>query len=260
MDKRRQELEELQDDIHLALLMDEYAESMGAEVRAEAEKAFETGEITIPQEVDDACASILAQTTKAEHSRKSTKNVIRHLLVAAATVVALLGTLMVVQAAGIDVFGRLASWTDSVFHYNSKAKDSQEEESGPYTEIEAALRDLGLPVELAPRRLPEGYLVADIKKVKTDEMKFVGIFAEKDERTVRISIEEYSGAGTVDNAQWEKTAQSAQQYTSNGRTFFLFENELGWTGTWTDGRYSVTLFGFESIDDIELTIDYLRGT
>ena len=101
MDKRRQELEELQDDIHLALLMDEYAESIGAEVRAEAEKAFETGELTIPKEVDDACISILAQTTKAERSKKPTKTVIRHLLVAAATVVALLGTLMVVYSASL---------------------------------------------------------------------------------------------------------------------------------------------------------------
>lgn len=258
MDKRRQELEELQDDIHLALLMDEYAKSMGAEVRAEAEKAFENGEITIPQEVDDACASILAQTTKAEHSKKSTKTVIRHLLVAAATVIALLGTLVAVQAAGVDVFGRLASWTDSVFHYSSEEKPVQMEEE-PFAEIEAVLRGLNIPTEFAPHRLPDGYVVSSIKQSETDKMKIVGINAEKGEKTIRISIEEHLGTEIVDHAQWEKAAQSVKEYTSNGRTFYLFENELGWSGTWTDGRYIVSLFGFESKDDLEQTIDSMRG-
>lgn len=249
MDKRRQELEELQDDIHLALLMDEYAESMGAEVRAEAEKAFETGEITIPQEMDDACASILAQTTKAEHSRKSTKNVIRYLLVAVGTVIALLGTLVVVQAAGVDVFGRLASWTDSVFHYKAKEKPVQAGEA-PFSEIKAALSDLGLPTEFAPQRLPEGYAVINIKQFKTNEMILLTIVAEKNGKESQIVIEEYMDVGLIENAQWEKSALPAKVFSSNGRDFFLIENDQGWSGTWSDGRYVITLFDFESYEDI----------
>ena len=173
MDKRRQELEELHDDIHLALLMDEYANSMGAQVRVEAEEAFTSGELAIPREADDACRSILAQTTRTENRKKSSRSLARYLAVAAATIVVLFGTLVVVQASGIDVFGKLASWTDSVFHYNSnsKAKDSQGEESGPYKEIEAALRELGLPVEFAPSRLPEGFSVTSLQKAETTEMR-----------------------------------------------------------------------------------------
>ena len=254
MDKRRQELEELQDDIHLALLMDEYAKSMGAEIRAEAEKAFESGEMSIPKDVDDACASILAQTTKHEHSKKSTKTVIRHLLVAAATVIALLGTLVAVQAAGIDVFGRLASWTDSVFHFNSETDVSLPEGEKENPEIETALSELGLPAVLAPMQLPEGYEVIDIKQVTTNQTKLVGIAAEKDGGTIQIFIEEYIDLGIFDKSQWEKDEQSAQIYTSNGRTFYLFENESGWTGVWSDGRYAISLQGFESLKELQTTI------
>ena len=231
MDKRRQELEELQDDIHLALLMDEYAESMGAEVRAEAEKAFETGEITIPQEVDDACASILAQTTKAEHSRKSTKNVIRYLLVAVGTVIALLGTLMVVQAAGIDVFGRLASWTDSVFHYKSQEKPVQAEEE-PLAEISNALSDIGLPLE--------SFYDVDIHGPAGGVSHMI--------------IGEDGKAGLIDNAQWEKVDQSAEVFSFNGRDFYMIENQQGWSGTWTDGEYVISLFCFKSIEDLQYII------
>ena len=253
MDKRRQELEELQDDIHLALLMDEYAESMGAEVRAEAEKAFENGEITIPQEVDDACASILAQTTKAEHSRKSTKNVIRYLLVAVGTVIALLGTLVVVQAAGVDVFGRLASWTDSVFHYSSEEKPVQMEEE-PFAEIEAVLRGLNIPTEFAPHRLPDGYVVSSIKQSETDELKLVAIVLEKEKKESHIIIEEYREASLIENTMWEKTDPNAIVFSSNDRDFYLIENEQGWSGTWSDGIYVITLLGFESYEDLKNTI------
>ncbi len=236
MDKRRQELEELKDDI------------------PEAEKAFDTGEITIPQEVDDASRSILSQTAKVEHPKKSTKTVARYLLVAAATVIALLGTMIAVQAAGINVFGRLASWTDSVFHYDSGTKSIPAEEKGPTPEIKAALDELDLPVSLAPVWLPDGYTVVEVEKATTSRMKIVGIAAKKDSRMIQVSIEEHLDTRLIDKAEWEKNAQSAEIYTSNGRAFYLFENDSGWSGVWSDGRYAVSLLNFESCEALQTTI------
>lgn len=254
MDKRRQELEELQEDIHLALLMDEYADSMGTEVRAEAEKAFETGEITIPREADDACLSIISQTTKVEHQKKSTKTVARYLLVAAATVIALFGTLMVVQASGINVFGKLASWTDSVFHFDSGAKAIQAEEKGHTPEVKAALEELGLPIALAPVRLPEGYTVIDVQGTNLDLIKAVAIAAERNNYMIQIVIGEYTDETMINKALWEKNEQSAQIFTTNGRAFYLFENESGWSGVWSDGCYVVSLLGFESLNDLKTVV------
>ena len=254
MDKRRQELEELKDDIHLALLMDEYADSMGAQVRAEAEKAFDAGEITIPQEVDDASRSILSQTAKVEHPKKSTKTVARYLLVAAATVIALLGTMIAVQAAGINVFGRLASWTDSVFHFNSESALRQPEGEKMNLEIEAAMNELDLPVTLAPVRLPEGYSIVDVRKTTTNQVKNIGIAAERDGHLIQLVIEEFSNSELVDDTEWEKNAISSQTITSNGRAFYLFENESGWSGVWSDGHYAVSLFGFETFEELKSTV------
>ena len=253
MDKRRQELEELQDDIHLALLMDEYAESIGAQARAEAEKAFETGEITIPQEMDHAYASILAQTAKAEHSRKSYSTVSKHLLVAAASIVLLLGSLVVVQASGIDVFGRLASWTDSVFYFGSLNKSAQSEEE-PLMEITTALRDLGLPTELAPRRLPVGYSVTGLIPTEMDDMKYLGISVEKDNHEGYILIEEFLDPRLIENALWEKNTHPVRAITVNNRLFYLFQNEPGWSGLWTDGRLLISLHSFESYEDLVFII------
>ena len=254
MDKRRQELEELKDDIHLALLMDEYADSMGAQVRAEAEKAFDTGEITIPQEVDDASRSILSQTAKVERQKKSTKAVAKYLLVAAATVVLLLGTLTVVQASGINVFGRLSSWTDSVFHLNSEEVLRQPKGEKVHPEIEAALNELDLPVSLAPVWLPDGYTVVEVEKATDSRRKTVGIVAEKDGRMLQIVIGEYKDEQLIDSTVWEKDPGTPQIYTSNNRTFQLFQNNSKWAGVWADKPYMVSLFGFESLEELQKVI------
>ncbi len=244
MDKRRQELEELKDDVHLALLMDEYADSMGAQVRAEAEKAFDTGEITIPQEVDDA----------SERQKKSTKAVAKYLLVAAATVVLLLGTLTVVQASGINVFGRLSSWTDSVFHLNSEEVLRQPKGEKVHPEIEAALNELDLPVSLAPVWLPDGCTVVEVEKATDSRRKTVGIVAEKDGRMMQIVIGEYKDEQLIDSSVLEKDPGTPQIYTSNNRTFHLFQNNSKWAGVWADKPYVVSLFGFESLEELQKVI------
>ncbi len=60
MDKRREELEEQRADLHLALLMDEYAERMGKQIREEAEAAFERGELEISPELDTKCRALIS--------------------------------------------------------------------------------------------------------------------------------------------------------------------------------------------------------
>ena len=61
-------------------------------------------------------------------------------------------------------------------------------------------------------------------------------------------------AGLIDNAQWEKVDQSAEVFSFNGRDFYMIENQQGWSGTWSDGKYVVSLFSFESIEDLKILI------
>ena len=256
MDKRRQDLEDLQDDIHLALLMDEYAENMGKAIRMEAEHAFESGEIAIPPEVDAACRTLLKDVPKAERIRTPVRAIMRYALVAVATIILLFGTLVGVQAAGIDVFGSIASWTDSVFHYRSNEETTREtEQVEQYSLIHAALFNAGMPRELAPLKLPDGYEITEIKVTENEYLKTVGVIAKKAVgNTVQFYVEEDFESVYSDDPQWEKNDPSAQIYTSNGRTFYCLENDQRWSAVWSDGRFSVSFFGFETREELIATI------
>ena len=252
MDKRRQELEELSDDIHLALLMDDYAERLGKQTQAEVEDAINAGELVVPKALDDACLKIIRNTDN-KNIKNTMKKGFRYALTAAATVVFIIGTMMIAQAAGINVFGTLASWTDSVFHYKTEDKPTQTE-TPPFAEVEAVLVNLGIPVEFSPYQLPEGYSIKSIRQSETGEIKLVSIVAGNETQECHILIEEYLETDLIENALWEKSDPSATVFSSNGRDFYLIENEQGWSGVWSDGRYVISLLGYNSCEQLKYTI------
>lgn len=252
MDKRRQELEELSDDIHLALLMDDYAERLGKQTQAEVEEAVNAGKLEVPRALDDACLKIIRNTDN-KIIKNTMKKGVRYALAAAATVVFIVGTMMIVQAAGINVFGTLASWTDSVFHYKADDKPTQAG-TPPFAEVETALSNLGLPVEFSPYQLPEGYSIKNIRQSETSEIKLVSIVVVNETQECHILIEEYLETDLIENALWEKSDPSATIFSSNGRDFYLIENEQGWSGVWSDGRYVISLFGYNSCEQLKYTI------
>ena len=257
MDKRRRELEELRDDTHLALLMDDYAEAIGEQVRAEAEEAFATGEITIPQELDITCRSLLKEVATTEHTEKPVRFLLRYALVAAATIVLLFGTLVGVQASGVDVFGAIASWSDSVFHFGKDKKPTQQtNKNDQAAQIRTALYNKGIPLEFAPILLPDGYTITSIKETDSNYLSVVGVKAVSTEgKELRITFEKNQDETIAMDTLWEKTDPSAQSYKSGDREFYILENEKGWSGIWSDGRFTISYYGFETIEALKTTID-----
>lgn len=262
MDKRRQALEEKQDELHVEFLMDEYAAELGEQIRREAEEAYAGGEIAYPAELDDSIRAMIEKAPEPGKERKPGKSALRYALVAALTAVLLLGTMIAVQAAGVNVFGTIASWTDSVFRFENDATPSAEEETeASLNLIQAALREKGMPVELAPTWLPEGYEISEVEVKELDKATVVNAVAAcegKEQITITIVKEETTEF--ADAAQWEKTNTPTHTYTANKRTFYLMENEPGWCGAWTDGEYVVSFFGFDSEEQLKNMINSMGET
>lgn len=172
MDERRKDLLEQREELDFALLMDEYAEKMGGNVRREAEEAFEKGELEYPQELDAACHAIIKQARIKKEVKKPMKAVTRYVLVAAAAIVLLLGSLMLVQAAGVDIFGKLGTWTEEFFSF---APDTEALPEEAYHEICDALQKENIPTGLCPRRLPRGAQISEIKTIELDPFHVVAV-------------------------------------------------------------------------------------
>ena len=261
MDKRREELEEQKADLHLAMLMDEYAERMGKQVREEAEAAFERGELELPPEPDAKCRAMISDAPDADKKKKPMRAVTRYALVAALSVALLFGTLIAVQAAGFDIFGSIATWTDSVFRfhndYDDKPTDLDESLNNP---IKTALRELGIPEDLSPVWLPDGYEFHDV--VASDREDPFGIVAGVAEKAGSPSINiviKRSNQQEFISTELEKETTTPILYTTNSRTFYVFENTGTWTGIWSDSEYSISIYNVSTKEQLISIIDSIGG-
>lgn len=107
MKNKNLSLQESRDRAFLSQVMDEYAETLGKTALQEYEAAKDSA---VPGDgIDARCREIIRGSGNARPSGR--RRALKAAVIAAAVVAALFLTLLGVQAAGIDAFGALASWT-----------------------------------------------------------------------------------------------------------------------------------------------------
>ncbi|MBR4193587.1 MAG: hypothetical protein IKQ54_04605 [Oscillospiraceae bacterium] len=122
-----------------------------------------------------------------------------------------------------------------------------------------ALQELGLPTELAPQCVPDGYTVDYLNKTLMTGR--TGIYVKlKNQQGHRISVKivKCSDSDLLLEEQREIQASTTRAFSSHGRTFYLIEKEDGWSGVWTDGSYLVSFDGFETVEDLKDTIRTIK--
>lgn len=264
-DERSVRLQEACKDAQMALLMDEYLEAEGEALWKEFEKAEDAGEILEPApELNAACRRLIRNYRKPAPSKEEKLRPHRALRrVAAAAVGAVLAftTLFTVQAAGVNVFGVLARWTESTFgyHVTGGAVDTETTVGAPFgkpkSEVQKALEKMGIPSGLAPTWVPEGYELLNIEYADTEAFK--GVFPNYQNEAgefIGLSVLEYFDPAALEATCVEKDPGDAETLVFNGHTFYLFTNMGGWTGVWSDGRYLICMGDFQSRDDLTTMI------
>lgn len=138
---------------------------------------------------------------------------LRRVVITVAATVALLFALMVgAQAAGLDVFGNLAKWTDDLFWFLPSPR--QGETSEYYPLFQEALENQSLPKELAPTWYPEGFTAGE-PEVWDDETGLAVQLAfnnAEDGRFFAISVDQYRNL-TFATWPFEKDDNPVEAYT-----------------------------------------------
>lgn len=86
--------------------------------------------------------------------------VVRRIGLVAAVVAAIFGLMITVQAAGVNVFGAIARWTDETFHFSVQENG---EGAAWYSGYQDDLDAAGLREGLMPTWIPEGYTLEDVQ-------------------------------------------------------------------------------------------------
>lgn len=249
-----------------------------AEVIAEREKEHPTGRLP---NVDDAWNEFqtLYQNHSSEHMtpdddqeeddpipaprksvsrlpRRARCSAFRRLWTVAATVlitVALtVGCMVGVQASGLNVFGALAEWTDEFFHFAPAPSDKDR--------VKNALKEQGIPEELAPAWVPERFDLEKVRPFSNDEGYSVTIEYVSVDRFLTVEIKKYNDPTYLTSWDHQKDSVDAEPFVSHERRFYILSNEGDTTATWSDGQaLLINIWGNASAEEMMDIISSIGG-
>lgn len=189
-------------------------------------------------------------------------NLLRVGLVAALLFVCMFGTMIVAQAAGVDVFGRIAQWTDELFYFLSDEDQTGEMEMLPtvdiaeqYISIQEALTACGITDDLSPTWYPQRFSEMDVEVVNTENSDVVNAtFSNNAGQFFSIVITVYNSDSSVDLMRFEKDGSFVEQYVSQERAFYIFSNTNTITAAWFDGHLLIEISGDITVDEVKSII------
>lgn len=199
------------------------------------------------------------QKTFSEPHHHRLRKILRVGLTAAAIAACLFGTMVAAQAAGVDVFGAIGRWTEETFHFSPSPAAAARNQSY-FEAIDQALKSCGIEEDLAPTWFPDGFQMEEPDFSYGDAWDFINIgFENSNQSFFCICITKYHATETPGSKTFEKDKKPVEEYTSNGKTFYIFSNIDIMTATWSNGVIVEEISGNLTIDELKHIIDSMRA-
>ena len=164
-------------------------------------------------------------------------------LVAALITACLFGSLVIVQASGIDVFGAIANWTESVFGFGSLPSDETPNnpsviahDMGSDTqtipeglqELQLALTERSIPMHVP--KIPEGFEAVE-SKLYIDSTNNIEFYARymRNSNYITFNLTQFGGSSS---RVYEKDGLEVEVYEYAGVTHYIFNNVTNITVAW----------------------------
>ena len=180
--------------------------------------------------------------------------------VALLTVMLTLGTMIIAQAAGIDIFGAIASWTKEVFSFGKINDDGTADdlsansdiiESGvlsqtnrlEYASVQDALDAFDIVEVTAPTEIPSGYSLDRLsvtESVESSIFNLSAMYKSCDDDYFGIEVMRYT---VRPNNQIEKVDGEVGSIQINGITVLIIKNNTNYTLAWCTDNYECYIFG-----------------
>ena len=179
----------------------------------------------------------------------------RKVLVVAAVLVLMFGSMLTAQAAGLDVFGAIGRWTEEKFHF--EISPTSEDGTTDYTFREAS-REKGLPQNLIPTWYPKGFEssepIDDSIENYVDSV-YCEYINKEENRSYLTMVSRYYDSNSIAATVYEKDDTEIEIYENNGRNFYIMSNLDTLTATWSDGKMSIDISGQLEINELKHIID-----
>lgn len=188
----------------------------------------------------------------------------RMAFVAALAAAALMGGMVLAQAAGMDVFGAIARWTDDTFQFESDYDyeggerdstelgwkgsagvsfgDSAQGEIIPADSVQEVLDQFCITEVTAPSWIPQGYTLKEVSVLAEEPYMFMlsATYVHPEKRAISFDV---SAHFNTSFATVEKGEGEVETWTEQGTTYYLVENSKNCAIAWVTDHFECYLGG-----------------
>lgn len=177
----------------------------------------------------------------------------RTLLVAAAAVGCMLAVMVTAQAAGFDVFGAMAQWTQDMFSFrrvpnDNEVKDSQNggnhagRGTQSFASLQEALDSYGITQVHEPTQMPDGFVMNECGVEHSIALNCTAFYADYVNNCdcIAVNIMSYEGKPAI---LTQKTDEPPELKEWNETTFYVIENSSNAMVAWYDDAYEYYVSG-----------------
>ena len=209
------------------------------------------------------CASRASESSRTKISRWKSP------VAAVVAILAVLGSMVTVQAVGIDVFGAIARWTNETFRFTSSLQNSTDPDTdtqntnnqspdGEYTSLRDALDACGINQSMVPKWLPEGFELAKVSVSSQPSPMSIRAKYTFGNRNFSLIIFLYDSTDAVDCTVFEKDSATVTTYERGELTYYIMSNNQRLTAAWMPNDQMVcTIVGDLSVDEVKQIIDFM---
>lgn len=173
----------------------------------------------------NAAINPLESAPAASAKPKPRHTALRTALVAVIAAACLLSCMVVVQAAGLDVFGSIARWTDSLFGFGAIGEPAASPSPTGTQEVTVEYIETLLPT------VPDGFVMGEPEVFEDAETGcieyWVGYF-NGDKMIAFSAVEQYDN----NMSKYQKDHQNVSIIDINGQEFYIFMNNGFSTAAW----------------------------
>lgn len=197
----------------------------------------------------------------------------RMAFVAALAVAALVGGMVLAQAAGVDVFGALARWTDDTFHFEPVHEASERDSTDlgwkgsagvssgdsaqgkiiPADSVQEVLDQFCITEVTAPSWIPQGYTLKEVSVLAEEPYMFMlsATYVHPEKRTISFDVMTHSN---MSFSTVEKNSGEVEAWTVQGKTYYFMENSKNHTIAWVTDHFECYLGGPER-EELQAMVD-----
>lgn len=177
---------------------------------------------------------------------------------AAAFAIVIFGS-VTANALGFDIWDIFIRWSQETFNFSNSVQESVPAPEGDnFYENESLVAELsvfGIPKEVIPTWVPEGYQLEDVIVYENPTRKEVLMVYLQGGTALKISINSYVN---TDPEQIEKSDISFETYDSHGITYYIFMDNNLLQAVWNTDKYECYISGAITTDEMKAIINSIK--